>query len=227
VPALTGAERVAEVRRAIWPGRTFGPDYYGEVIAPPRDGGTQHISVIDARGNAVALTTTINTSFGSGVVAGGAILNNEMDDFSAKPGAPNAYGLVGTEANAIAPGKRPLSSMTPTLVLDADGQVVLSLGASGGSTIISATIQVFLNMVVFGMDAQEAVSAPRMHHQWLPDTLWLEPGIPADVQRALQARGHTVVVREGFSAVQVARRLENGMAEGGADPRKGGWPAHP
>jgi gamma-glutamyltranspeptidase/glutathione hydrolase len=174
----------------------------------------------------VALTTTVNTSFGSGVVPPslGLPLNNEMDDFSAAPGVPNAYGLVGDEANAIAPGKRPLSSMSPTVVLDADGRVVMSIGASGGSTIISSTLQVYLNVAVFGMDPQAAVSASRIHHQWLPDRLFAEPDLPADVTRALEARGHTLDVRPAFSSVQVVVRVDGGY-EGGSDPRKGGWPA--
>ncbi len=225
---LLAEERRDAIRRAFWPGRTFEPEHYGSRIAPPRDAGTQHISVVDARGGAVALTTTINTSFGAGVVVPelGVVLNDEMDDFSAAPGVPNAYGLVGNEANAIAPGKRPLSSMTPTIVLDEQGQVELVVGASGGSTIISATTQVLLDVLVWDMDPQEAVAAPRMHHQWIPDILRVEPGIPADVIRNLEARGHVVEVGEAISSVQVVARRA-GALEGGADPRKGGWPAAP
>ncbi|MBX2803865.1 MAG: gamma-glutamyltransferase [Myxococcales bacterium] len=226
VERLLSPERTEEIRRAIYPSRTFGTEHYGDPVAPPRDAGTQHISVMDDEGGAVALTTTINTAFGSGVVVPelGYVLNNEMDDFAAAPGQPNAYGLVGTEANAVAAGKRPLSSMTPTLVLDGDGRVVLAVGASGGGTIISATAQVLVGILDFGMNPQEAVSAPRMHHQWLPDTLWLEPGFSADVVRSLRARGHEVTVRDGFSAVQAVVVREDGLA-GGSDPRKGGWPA--
>jgi len=226
VARLLSEERIGEIRRGIRPERTFGPEHYGEPIAPPRDAGTQHISVVDAQRRAVALTTTINTSFGSGVVAAplGIVLNNEMDDFASAPGVPNAYGLVGSEANAIAPGKRPLSSMTPTVVLDPEGEVVMVLGASGGSFIISAVLQVFLDVVEFGLDPQEAVAAPRFHHQWSPDRLFLEPGFPADVQRALEARGHTLTEQEGFSSVQVVL-VERDHLAGGADPRTGGWPA--
>ncbi len=228
VKRLLSEDRISEIRRKIWPSRTFGPDYYGERLAPPKDAGTQHISVLDREGLGVALTTTINTSFGSGVVVPelGILLNNEMDDFAAAPGVPNAFGLVGGEANAVAPGKRPLSSMTPTVVLDEEGDVVLVVGASGGSTIISATLQVVIAVLDFGLDPQEAVAAPRMHHQWLPDVLWLEPGYQADVVRALEARGHETTVREGFSAVQAVHR-SGGQLLGGADPRKGGWPAGP
>lgn len=228
VARLLSPERAAEIHREVWPGRTFPPDHYGRVIAPPKDAGTEHISVLDRDGGAVALTTTINTSFGSGVVVPGmgVILNDEMDDFALAPGVPNAFGLVGDAANAIAPGKRPLSSMSPTVVTDADGQVVLVVGASGGSTIISGTLQVLLNVLVFGMDAEEAVSAPRIHHQWLPDRLMVEPGIPDDVVRALRARGHEVVVREGFTAVQAVVKTPTGV-EGASDPRKDGRPAAP
>ncbi|MFT7519309.1 MAG: gamma-glutamyltranspeptidase/glutathione hydrolase [Kiritimatiellia bacterium] len=224
VNRLISDERRDEVRRKIYPTRTFGVEHYGPKIAPPQDGGTQHISVVDQHGTAVALTTTINTSFGSGLTAGGLILNNEMDDFSAAPGTPNAFGLVGSEANAIVAGKRPLSSMTPTVVLDDQGQVAMSIGASGGSTIISSTLQVYLNVVVFEMEPQAAVAAPRFHHQWLPDRLFIEPDFPLDVQRSLSARGHTLDVRPAFSAVQIVVRSD-GEVSGGADPRKGGWPA--
>ncbi len=226
VDRLVSDERVTEIRRKIWPGRTFEADYYGQLIAPPTDGGTTHISVIDEDGMAVALTSTINTAFGSGVVAAdiGVILNNEMDDFSAAPGSPNAYGLIGAEANAIAAGKRPLSSMSPTVILDSEGEVVFSVGGSGGSHIISSTAQVILNVLVFGMDAQEAVSAPRFHHQWQPDLLLVEEDVPADVIHALEARGHVIKRYDYSIAVQAVARDKDGLA-GGADPRKGGWPA--
>ena len=223
---LLSEERITEIVEAFDSERTFDPDAYGDPIASPRDGGTQHISVIDSDGSAVALTTTINLGFGSGLVVDdfGVILNNEMDDFSLAPGVPDAFGLVGSQANAIAPGKRPLSSMTPTLVLDSDGRVVLAIGASGGSTIISSTIQVLLAILEFDMDPQAAVSSPRVHHQWLPDKLWMEPGFSRDVTDALEERGHDLVIQRGFSAVQAVLVTADG-AEGGADPRKGGWPA--
>ena len=223
---LRSPKRIGAIRDAFDPTRTFETSFYGDPITPPEDAGTQHISVIDRDGFGVALTTTINTSFGSGVVVPklGLLLNNEMDDFAAAPGVPNAFGLVGTEANSIAPGKRPLSSMTPTVVLDGDGEVVLVVGASGGSTIISGTLQVLLNVLVFEMDPQEAVAAGRMHHQWLPDVLWLEPEMPRDVVEALEAKGHRTTVRPGFSAVQ-AVHVTDEQVVGGADPRKGGWPA--
>lgn len=223
---LLTPERIDEVRRAFDPAHTLPLDAYGMAAQLPEDAGTQHISVIDTDGGSCALTTTINTTFGSGVVVPGygLILNNEMDDFAAKAGVPNAYGLVGHAANAVGAHKRPLSSTTPTLVLDGEGNVVLSLGASGGSTIITAVTQVLLNILVFEMDPQQAVSEPRFHHQWKPDRLWLEPGFSLDVQEALAERGHEVFVRGGFSAVQ-AVQMHEGIARGGADPRKGGWPA--
>jgi gamma-glutamyltranspeptidase / glutathione hydrolase len=226
VQRLLSDARVAEIRHKIWPGRTFESAYYGALIAPPTDGGTTHISVVDRQGMAVALTSTINTSFGSGIVAEdlGVILNNEMDDFSAQPGIPNAYGLIGAEANAVEAGKRPLSSMTPTVILDADGRVKMSVGGSGGSHIISSTLQVVLNVLVFGMEAQEAVSAPRFHHQWQPDTLFVEGPISLDVERALVSRGHKTARYDRSIAVQAVARDEQGLA-GGSDPRKGGWPA--
>jgi gamma-glutamyltranspeptidase/glutathione hydrolase len=226
VADLISQARVEAVRRAFNADQTLPNEAYGRGAQLPDDHGTQHISVIDADGGACALTTTVNTSFGSGVVVPGLglILNNEMDDFASQPGVPNAYGLVGGVENGIEPGKRPLSSTTPTLVLDADGNVVMSVGASGGSTIISSVIQVILNVTVFDLDPQEAVASARFHHQWKPDILFLEPEIARDVQDGLTARGHTVNVRSGFSAVQ-AVTSDQGTQSGGADPRKGGWPA--
>ena len=145
-------DRIAEVRGAILANRTLALEDYGPLIAAPRDGGTSHISVVDADGMALALTSTINTRFGSRVVgpATGIVLNNEMDDFVAKPGVPNAYGLVGREANAVEPGKKPLSSMTPTVVLDPEGRVLFAVGGSGGPMIISSTLQVLSNALDWG-----------------------------------------------------------------------------
>lgn len=239
VDELIGEARVEAIRTRIWPGRTFATEHYGERIEPLKDAGTQHISVVDGWGGAVALTTTINTSFGSGRVAEGTgvILNNEMDDFASAPGVANAYGLIGNAANKIEAGKRPLSSMTPTVVLGPDGTVELVVGASGGSKIISSTIQVLLNVLVFEMEPGEAVSAPRFHHQWIPDALALEAGIPEDVARDLEGRGHEVVrmktrlqcdrdfsFPECFHASVQAISVDGTEALGGADPRKGGEP---
>lgn len=228
VDRMLEEERIVEIRSQIWPLRTFERGYYGSPVSIPEDSGTQHIAVIDAQGQAVALTTTINTSFGSKVIAhnSGLLLNNEMDDFVAQPGTPNAYGLIGKESNAVAPGKKPLSSMTPTLVLNPEGEVVMAIGASGGPLIISSTLQVLSNVIDFGMDPEEAVSAARMHHQWVPEVLSLEPGIPVDVQQNLQARGHQTKEWTFFSSVQLVV-VEDGVFQGAADPRKGGKPALP
>ena len=159
-------------------------DAYGTLGPPPaprKDAGTAHLSVIDAEGNAVALTTTVNLGFGADLVAGktGIVLNDEMDDFSLQPGVPNAFGLIGNEQNAVAPRKRPLSSMTPTIALDAGGRVRVVVGAAGGPTIITATAQVLMNVVDWKLAAQAAIAAPRIHHQWFPEMLGVEPEIGA------------------------------------------------
>ncbi|HEY7298445.1 MAG TPA: gamma-glutamyltransferase, partial [Xanthobacteraceae bacterium] len=164
-------------------------------LAPPREGGnTTHFSVVDRFGNAVANTTTLNFSYGLGLVAAGTgvLLNNELDDFAAKPGAPNAYGLLGGEANAPAGGKRPLSSMTPTIVLK-DGAPFLVTGSPGGSRIITAVLQVIVNVIDRKLPLAEAVAQPRLHHQWWPDVVLVERGFSPDLIRALEARGDRVV----------------------------------
>ena len=156
---------------------------------------TTHYSVVDQWGNAVSVTTTINLSYGSGHLVKGAgfFLNNEMDDFSSKPGVPNAFGLVGNEANSIQAGKRPLSSMTPTIVLKG-GKPFMVIGSPGGSTIITTTMQAILNVVDYGMDIKEAVSSPRFHSQWVPDVIMTEPrGLSKDVIQNLESKGHTLV----------------------------------
>ncbi len=225
VDRLTDDARVAAVAAALGPS-TLETSAYGLPVEPPKDAGTQHISVIDQDGGAVALTTTINTGFGSGIVPDGTgiILNNQMDDFAVAPGVPNAYGLVGSAANAIAPGKRPHSSMTPTLALGDDGVVRYAVGASGGAQIPSAVAQVLIGMVS-GLDPQEAVARPRFHHQWLPAEVVLELAFPSDVDAALAARGHRIVRRDHYACVQAVARTSEGVVTGGADPRKGGWPA--
>jgi len=156
---------------------------------------TTHFSIVDKDGNAVSLTYTLNDWFGAHVTAAGTgiLLNDEMDDFSAKPGAPNMYGLVEGPNNAVAPGKRPLSSMTPTIVTK-DGKLVMVVGTPGGSRIPSAVIETISNMIDFGMTVTEAVDAPRIHHQWLPDEIGYEPfGLSADTVAKLEAMGHKVV----------------------------------
>ncbi len=193
---------------------------------PAAGGGTTHLSVTDAEGNAVAITQTVNLLFGSGITVPGTgiVLNNEMDDFSIQPGRPNAFGLVDTRgANAIAPGKRPLSSMTPTIVVK-DGKPFMVTGSPGGPRIITTTLLTILNVVDYGMDVQEAVSAPRFHHQWMPDRLLVEAAVPADVVEALRKRGHRVEVseRNWSSAQSIVVDPESGRHTGGSDPRSDG-----
>lgn len=223
--------RLDAIRAAFDPERTLPSTAYGTWAPPPDDAGTQHLSALDADGMAVALTTTINTSFGSGVVVPslGLILNDEMDDFTTQPGVPNAFGLVQGEQNVVRPGLRPLSSMTPTVILDADGRVRMVVGGSGGSTIISAVLQVVLGVLVHEVDVDEAVAAPRVHHQWMPELLFVEHGVSPDTRAALEARGHVLRAWPGFSAVQAIVRGSDGLAAGASDPRKGGraveaWP---
>lgn len=187
----------------------------------PESEETTHLSVVDAQGNAVAVTTTLNGGYGSRVVVSGAgyLLNNEMDDFSVKPGAPNLYGAIGGEANKIEPGKRMLSSMTPT-ILEKNGKLTLVAGTPGGTTIITSVFQTILNVVDHGMTMQEAVSAPRFHSQWVPDIIFHEPGAfkSQDSIKLLQM-GHILKSRGKYGAVDAIRILKDGKLEGGADPR--------
>lgn len=222
VAGLVSPARIAAIRADCGP-TTFPPDHYAPPALVPGDAGTLHISVIDGDGMAVALTTTINTSFGSEVVAprSGIVLNNEMNDFSTRPGVPNAFGLVQGEANAVAPGKRPLSSMTPTIVLGADGRAELAVGGSGGPTIITATFQVVRGVLEAGKSPAAAVAAPRWHHQWLPDAVLVEPGDPA--KAVLEAHGHVTREMPSFAAVQAVLRTGEGF-DAASDPRKHGAP---
>ncbi|MBP8779370.1 MAG: gamma-glutamyltransferase [Alicycliphilus sp.] len=180
---------------------------------------TTHYSVVDKAGNAVAVTYTLNTNFGSGIVAKGTgiMLNNEMDDFSAKPGVANAYGLVGGEANAVAAGKRPLSSMTPTLVLK-DGKPTLVTGSPGGARIITTVLQTVVNTIDFGMNPAEAAATPRFHHQWTPDELRIEKGFSADTLALLRQWGHNVAVKPSMGRTQTIQ-IRDGMLYGASDPR--------
>jgi gamma-glutamyltranspeptidase / glutathione hydrolase len=184
---------------------------------------TTHFTVVDADGNAVVNTYTLNGSFGSGVVVRGAgfFLNNEMDDFAAKPGTPNMFGLIQGEANSVAPHRRPLSAMTPTLVLK-DQKLLLALGSPGGPTIINTVLQVILNVFDYHMNIQQAVNAPRLHHQWMPDAIAFEPfGISEDVRRALEEKGHHFADRPGYmgDAEAVMIDQETGLRWGASDPR--------
>ena len=182
---------------------------------------TTHYSVVDSEGNAVAVTYTLNGGFGNGITVPGLgfLLNNEMDDFASKPGSPNMFGLVQGEVNAIAPGKRPRSSMTPTIVLK-DGKLFMTAGAPGGSRISTAVLQVILNVLDFGMNVQDAVDAPRVHHQWQPDKLSLERGISPDTVALLKSRGYDVDYAPGVVLAQVAAIVsDGGWLQGASDGR--------
>ena len=185
---------------------------------------TTHFTVVDADGNAVANTYTLNGGYGSGVVAKdtGVLLNNEMDDFAAKPGAPNAYGLIQGENNAVGARKRPLSAMTPTFVLRQDGSLWFAVGSPGGPTIINTVLQVITNIIDYDMNIQQAIDAPRIHHQWLPDELVYEPyGLSADTKRALEGRGQKLVTRPRYmgDAEGIMIEEKTGVRLGASDPR--------
>lgn len=188
---------------------------------------TTHYSVMDRAGNAVAVTTTLNFTFGNSYSVDGAgfLLNNEMDDFSAKPGAPNGFGLIGARANEIEPGKRPLSSMTPTIVTK-DGKAVFATGTPGGSTIINIVLQNVLNIIEFGMNPMQANAMPKIHHQWQPDGVMTEPGVPVDTIRLMESRGYLFARSPDGALMQrpMGRTntimLEDGTLLGAADPRE-------
>lgn len=182
---------------------------------------TTHYSIVDKDGNAVSVTTTLNGNFGCKIAVDGAgfFLNNEMDDFTAEPGKPNMFGLIQGKANAIKPGKRMLSSMSPTIVTQ-DGKVRMVLGAAGGPRIITATLHNFLNMAVWGMDPAEAISAPRFHHQWMPDKLYYEKyGLSPDSRAKLKAMGHNLTPTSGIGRAHIIYVDHNGVKYGAPDPR--------
>jgi gamma-glutamyltranspeptidase / glutathione hydrolase len=180
---------------------------------------TTHYNVVDEKGNAVAVTYTLNNSYGNGITVPGLgfVLNDEMDDFVAKPGAPNMFGLVGGDANAIEPGKRPLSSMTPTIITKG-GKLFMVVGAPGGSRITNGVLEVVLDVLDFGMNPQAAVDLPRFHQQWKPDFLYLEAGFPKSVESSLQQMGYTLRPIEGVARVE-AIVVNNGTLEGGTESR--------
>jgi gamma-glutamyltranspeptidase/glutathione hydrolase len=223
VERLTSKSYATELRRSIDRGRAT-PSREIRAGAPVAHEGanTTHYSIVDAAGNAVANTYTLNLNFGVGLVADGTgiLLNDELDDFAAKPGAPNAYGLVGGDANAPGPGKRPLSSMTPTIVLK-DGRPFLVTGSPGGSLIITTVLQVILNTIDFLHNIASAVADPRIHHQWLPDEVAVEPEIDAEVISRLQSMGHKVVPRRRWGSANSIMVTPDGLA-GAADPRTRG-----
>jgi gamma-glutamyltranspeptidase/glutathione hydrolase len=226
VKALTSKDYAAKIRDGIslnraTPSATIKPGK----LAPYESDQTTHFSIVDKDGNAVSNTYTLNFSYGSGMTAAGTgvLLNNEMDDFSAKPGVPNAYGLIGGEANAVEPGKRPLSSMSPTIVLK-DGKPFLVTGSPGGSRIITTTLQVISNMIDHGMNVAEATHAARIHHQWLPDEIRVEDGgLSRDTVAALEAKGHTIAVKSVMGSTQsIHVDTDKGLLLGASDPRRTG-----
>lgn len=220
VKALTSkdyAKAIADeiLKDEVTPSQTIKPGN----LAPYESDQTTHYSVVDKDGNAVAVTYTLNLNFGSGIVAGktGILMNNEMDDFSAKPGVPNAFGLIGGTANAIEPGKRPLSSMSPTIVLK-DGKPWLVTGTPGGSRIITTVLQQIINAVDFNMNPAASINTPRFHHQWLPDEIRLEVGFSPDTIRLLEEAGYQVSIKPSMGKVQSIQIID-GVIYGYSDPR--------
>jgi gamma-glutamyltranspeptidase/glutathione hydrolase len=220
VRKLTAKPYAAWVRSRIAPDKTRPPAYYGYYNYEAEKGGTTHFSVIDRFGNAVACTQSVNTRFGSKLVAArtGIVLNNEMDDFAIHPEVGNVYGLIGNRANSLEPKKRPLSSMSPTIILSGH-RPELVVGAAGGPRIINATLQTIINVIDFKMPVATAVASPRIHHQWLPDRLGAEARIDAEQKKALEQRGHVVREQSALGVVQ-AITWDGSTMSGAADPRK-------
>jgi gamma-glutamyltranspeptidase/glutathione hydrolase len=223
VQTLSSKDYAAKLRAGINPDRATPSSELTTIAKSPHEGSnTTHFSVVDSSGNAVSNTTTLNFSYGVGLVADGTgvLLNNELDDFTAAPGASNAFGLVGFEANLPGPGKRPLSSMTPTIVLK-DGKPVLVTGSPGGSRIISAVLQVVVNVLDYKMDVAAAVAAPRLHHQWLPDEVRIERGFSDETLAELKAKGHHIVEPLEQTSANSIAVTPNGPL-GAPDPRTRG-----
>lgn len=223
IAELLSAAHADEIRSHIQPHQATPSSEVEGSLGDPEGMHTTHYSVVDSQGNAVAVTYTINYLFGMGGIAGdtGFFLNNEMDDFTAKPGVPNGFGLVQGVINQVEPGKRPLSSMSPTIVLK-DGELFMVTGSPGGSTIITTALQTILNVVDFGMNMQQAVNAPRFHHQWLPDVVMVEPGyLTAETRNELEAMGYSFKQRPSWGAAEaILRSPQTGMLEGATDPRR-------
>ena len=224
VKSLLDTKYLDTLAQRIASDRTFDRYTYGSVSPPPDDDGTSHLSVVDKNGMTVSVTETINTSFGSLVLVEpfGFMLNNEMDDFSS-PSGVNIYGLRQSDKNLPEPGKRPLSSMSPTIVAH-HGAPVLVLGASGGPRIISSVVQVLLRVLWAGDEPIDALSHPRLHHQWMPDRVYLEEDISRNVQESLQTKGHETENRGHIGVVQVIQ-IDGGVFKPASNPRKGGRPA--
>ena len=232
VRGLISPKYAMERRRGIDPYRAADSrKVRGGDPAPYDSPDTTHFSIVDAAGNVVSNTYTINDFYGAGMTVPGLgfILNDEMDDFTSRPGSPNLWGLIQGERNAIQPRKRPVSSMTPTIVLK-DGRVLFALGSPGGPTIITSVLQVILNVIDFDMDLQSAIEAPRFHHHWLPDHIfWEQFGIPVDTRAALERMGHVFRDVHGYGELPVIGDVhaimvdpKTGMRLGGSDPRRGG-----
>ena len=222
VDGLTSKAYAKSLRANIGPRSTPSAEIRPGTAAEFEGRNTTHFSVIDRDGNAVSNTYTLNFSYGLGLVAEGTgvLLNNELDDFTSKPGTANAYGLVGYNANLPGPGKRPLSSMTPTIVMK-DGKPFLITGSPGGSRIISAVLQVIVNAIDFKMPIGQAVSAPRLHQQWQPEDVYVEPGFAPDVLDALEKRGHKIVATPPHTSTNSIEVTAEGYV-GAADRRTRG-----
>jgi len=225
VARLTDKAYAAELRASIDPKRATPADRVApEAVPPPAESpDTTHFSVVDRAGNAVSNTTTLNFNYGIGLVAAGTgvLLNNEMDDFAARPGAANAFGLIGGVPNEVAPGKRPLSSMTPTIVFR-DNRPFLVTGSPGGSRIITTVLQIILNVIDHDMTVAEATDAVRVHHQWQPDRLYVEPGLDATTIRQLEAMGHVVDIGGFMGSTQSILITDDGGLTGASDVRRPG-----
>src|SRR5438552_10089752 len=225
IAGLIDKKYAAQLRNSINPERASNSEQVkaGKPVGYESEE-TTHFTVVDAEGNAVANTYTLNNSYGSAVVAKGTglLMNDEMDDFAAKPGTPNMFGLIQGERNAVAPRKRPLSAMTPTFVLRKDGSLWFAVGSPGGPTIINTVLQVITNIIDFDMNIQQAVDSPRIHHQWLPDEVVYEPfGISTDTKRVLEARGHKLVNHPRYmgDAEGIMIEEKTGVRLGASDPR--------
>jgi gamma-glutamyltranspeptidase / glutathione hydrolase len=221
--ALLDPKHIAEMRATIDPAHATPSDRVHAGTFTSREGGdTTHFAVVDAMGNAVAVTVTLNSQFGSAVTVPGLgfLLNDNMDNFAANPGKTNQYGLVQGEANAIQPHKRPVASMTPTIVLK-DGKLFMVVGTPGGPTIMNSVLQAMLNVVDFKMSAQDAVAAPRIHHQWYPDQIFMEPGFSPDTIALLEARGHKIFFKASNNDLNMIL-LDGPWMQAGVDPRREG-----
>jgi len=219
VDTLTSASYIRQRIALIQPDKAgTSKDIQAGVLSPASEE-TTHLNVYDREGNAVSITTTLNGGYGSKVVVAGAgfLLNNEMDDFSIKPGVPNMYGAVGAEANAIAPGKRMLSSMTPTMVLD-NGKVFIITGTPGGTTITTSVFQTLIDMLEFNMTPEDAVNKPKFHHQWLPDEIFVEAGFPIEIREALLKMGYRITQRGSIGRTEVIK-VSDGKIEAVGDGR--------